>query len=74
MKKSIIINVYKSHKFIAWFSNNSVLSIQGFYDKKEVNMWLGLMFDIHCGLYAYGSFNNCSIDIVNRILKAEEIL
>ncbi|MBO7714945.1 MAG: hypothetical protein J6S85_15360 [Methanobrevibacter sp.] len=74
MKKSLIINVYKTHKFIAWFSNNSVLSIQGFDDKKELNIWLELMFEIHRGLYAYGIFNNCSIDIVNRILKAEEIL
>ena len=74
MKKSIIINVYKTDKFIAWFSNGSVLSIQGFVNKKEIDIWLTMMMNRFNFICTFGSYNDCNFEIINRILKAEEIL
>lgn len=74
MNKSLIINVYKAHKYIAWFSTECVLSIQGFRTKDEMNIWLSLVLQRHNLLCVYGSFNECNFEIINRILKAEEIL
>lgn len=74
MKKSVIINVYKKHKFISWYSNSSILNIQGFDSKKDIDIWLEFMFAIYGDLCVFGSFNKCNNEIINRILKAEEIL
>ena len=74
MNKSLIINVYKSHKFIGWVSNDSVLSIHGFETKRELEIWLSLMLATHKILCTFGSYNECNFELINRILKAEEIL
>ena len=74
MNKSLIINVYKTHKFMAWFSNNSVLSIHGFENKKEADIWLDLMIKRNNFICTFGIYNDCNFELINRILKAEEII
>ena len=74
MKKSIIININKNDKFIAWFSNNSFLTIEGFSSKEIADIWLDTLFKRHSNLCTFGYYNDCNFEIINRILKAEEIL
>ena len=74
MKKSLLIDINKKDKFICWCSNSTELVIVGGLNQdmciENMKRFIRVM-DYNCN---YGYYNECSTNIINRILKAEEIL
>lgn len=74
MNKSLMISVSKSDKVIAWVSNEKGVVIVGLPSKSHAETWLEckmIELKYNCN---FGMFNGSNIDLIKRILKAEEIL
>ena len=73
MKKSILIEVDKKDKFLCWCANETKVIIVGGLTQ---NMCLDSMknfiqvMNYKC---SYGYYNDCSTEIISRILKALEV-
>lgn len=74
MKKSIMALIGKYDKYIAWVSNDESLRIVGFATEKGREEWLRKQLLINEFRCTFGSYNGCSYELINRIIKAEEIL
>ena len=73
MKKDLIIFITSFDTIIAWIGTHSDLKIHGFTNKKDADNWIftNRIGERYCN---FGIFNDCSLEIIRRILKAEEIL
>lgn len=74
MNKEVHINIKARAKFIAWVSSNKLIYIIGVDSKTFAQEWIEdimLKFNFKC---SYGLYNGFDYEIINRILKAEEIL
>ena len=74
MNKEVHINIISNAKYIAWISTNKVLYIIGVDSKNYAQEWIEdkiVILNFKC---SYGLYNGFDYEIINRILKAEEIL
>lgn len=73
MNKDLIIFITSFDTTIAWIGTHSDLKIHGFTNKEDAEKWL-FVNKIGERYFTFGIFNECNFEIINRILKAEEII
>lgn len=73
MNKDLIIFTTCFDTITAWIGTHSELNIHGFTNKKDADNWLFVkrIGERYC---TFGIYNDCSLEIISRIIKAEEIL